>query len=189
MVYFDSLPKYDNKTDYIKLLTSYITTNDQERFYNHFKKWIVRLVKCALIDDYYNKNAFILVQNKQNSGKTTFCRFLCPDSLSDYIKENISTDKDGLISITRNLIINLDELATLTRQDINLLKSILSKDKVNERLPYDRKNSIIPRRCSFIGSTNNSEFLTDLTGSVRWLCFEVENINFDYKKKIDIALF
>jgi hypothetical protein len=37
-----------------------------------------------------------------------------------------------------------------------------------------------------LGSTNSDEFLTDVTGSVRWLCFEVEEINWNYDKEIPI---
>jgi predicted P-loop ATPase len=53
-------------------------------------------------------------------------------------------------------------------------------------LPYDRKNSIIPRRASFIGSTNQAEFLNDESGSVRWLCFAIESIDWSYKENINI---
>ena len=51
----------------------------------------------------------------------------------------ISTDKDSLIAICENFIINLDELSTLTKIEINALKSIFSKDKVKVRLPYGRR--------------------------------------------------
>jgi hypothetical protein len=186
--YFESLPEWDKKTDYIQLLASYVHVgeNDRSRFDNHFKKWIVRAVKCALVDSYFNKQAFILVHDKQNSGKSTFCRFICPQKLKDYIAENLSIDKDSRILLTTNIIINLDELSTLSKVEINSLKSLFSKDKINDRLPYDRRNSIIPRRSSFIGSTNQAEFLNDESGSVRWLCFEIEKIDWNYKTNIDI---
>jgi predicted P-loop ATPase len=158
----------------------------RERFDLHFKKWLVRVVKCALVDSYFNKQAFILFHDKQNSGKSTFCRFLCPPNLENYIAENLSIDKDSRILLTKNLLINLDELSTLSKVEINSLKSLFSKDKINDRLPYDRKNSIIPRRASFIGSTNQAEFLNDESGSVRWLCFVIESIDWTYKEKIDI---
>jgi predicted P-loop ATPase len=74
----------------------------------------------------------------------------------------------------------------LSKQEINSLKSYFSKTQINERLPYDRKNSIINRTCSFIGSTNMDEFLNDETGSVRWLCFRISSINWDYSANIDI---
>jgi predicted P-loop ATPase len=113
---------------------------------------------------------------------------LCPTELSDYIAEDISFDKDSRILLAKNILINLDELSTLSRIDVNKLKSWFSKDKINERLPYDRKNSIISRRCSFMGSTNLTEFLTDETGSVRWLCFEISGIDWSYKQKVNINL-
>ncbi|MFW6257646.1 MAG: VapE domain-containing protein, partial [Prolixibacteraceae bacterium] len=85
-----------------------------------------------------------------------------------------------------NFIINLDELDKLNKKEIAAVKSFISKVQINERLPYDRKNSILKRRASFFGSTNNFEILDDPTGSVRWLCFEINGINFNYSKEINI---
>lgn len=184
--YFLSLPKWDGKL-HIQELASYVPTFDQKQFEYHFVKWCVRTVKCVFLDDYFNKQAFILVHKGQSSGKSTFCRFMCPPDLSNYIAEDISSDKDARILLAKNFLLNLDELAVLSRKEINQLKSYFSKTHINERLPYDRKNSILSRVCSFIGSTNMATFLNDETGSVRWLCFELINpINFNYKKKINI---
>ncbi len=186
--YFNNLPTWDSKTDYISFLASFVKTTDRQRFDSHFKKWLVRVVACALVDGIFNKQAFILVHDKQNSGKSTFCRFLCPPALQNYIAENLSIDKDSRILLCRNILINLDELSTLSKVEINSLKSLFSKDKINERLPYDRRNSILPRRCSFIGSTNQIEFLNDETGSVRWLCFIIDEIDWSYSEKVNIDM-
>lgn len=185
--YFKKLPLWDKKTDWIGLLASYVHTVDSSFSY-HLEKHIVRTIACALNDNYFNKHALILVHPKQGSGKTTFMRFLCPPTLKDYIAEDISTDKDSRILLAKNLLINLDELALLSKKDINQLKAFISKNQINERLPYDRKNSILPRRASFVGSTNQTEFLNDETGSVRWLCFEIIDIDFSYSEKINIDL-
>ena len=186
--YFNSLPAWEGGVDYIDELANFVKVMPEvrQRFNLHFKKWLVRVVKCAIVDSYFNKQAFILVHDKQNSGKSTFCRFLCPPILQNYIAENLSIDKDSRILLTTNLLINLDELSTLSKMEINSLKSLFSKDKINDRLPYDRKNSIIPRRASFIGTTNQAEFLNDESGSVRWLCFIIESIDWSYKEKVDI---
>lgn len=183
--YFTSLPAWDRKF-HISNLAAHLICDDQPQLLIQFTKWMVRVVKCALVEGYYNKQAFILVHSKQNSGKTTFCRFLCPLKLKDYQAENISDDKDSKIAIAKNFLINLDELSSLAKHEINSLKSLFSKDIINERLPYDRKNSIIHRVASFVGSTNMAEFLTDETGSVRWLCFEIKKIDWNYKNVIDI---
>ncbi|HLW42699.1 MAG TPA: VapE domain-containing protein [Flavobacterium sp.] len=76
---------------------------------------------------------------------------------------------------------------TFNRGEINQLKSVISKDVFKGRLPYAARETRLMRRANFVGSTNDSQFLNDETGSVRWLCFELtDKINFDYKKDIDI---
>jgi predicted P-loop ATPase len=189
--YFTKLPVWDKKTDYIKQFSEYVELDrgeDREQFEYHFKKWCVRAVKCATIDDYFNKQAFVLTDdgNGQNIGKSSWCRFLCPKELSNYMAEDMSDDKDARILLCKNFLINLDELAALSRKEINQLKAYFSKAQINERLPYDRKNSIIQRVASFIGSTNMSTFLQDETGSVRWLCFIVKRIDWSYKKNFEV---
>ena len=184
--YFLELPKWDGQL-HIQKLATYVASFDKKQFEYHFIKWCVRTVKCVFEEDYFNKQALVLVHKGQSSGKSTFCRFMCPPSLSNYIAEDLSNDKDARILLAKNFLINLDELAILSKKEINQLKSYFSKTVINERLPYDRKNSILPRVCSFIGSTNMSTFLNDETGSVRWLCFELTSpINFAYKTEIDI---
>ncbi|WP_437372209.1 VapE domain-containing protein [Maribacter litoralis] len=184
--YFENLPKWDGQ-DHILKLASYVPTYEKEAFEYHFKKWLVRTIKCALEVHYFNKQAFVLSHQGQNSGKSTWCRFLCPPELAEYIAEDISNDKDARIQLCRNFLYNLDELAVLSKKDVNALKSFFSKTFINERLPYDKKNTTLPRICSFLGSTNMSSFLNDETGSVRWLCFELKGkIDFAYSKEMDI---
>ncbi|PHN93396.1 virulence-associated E family protein [Maribacter sp. 6B07] len=184
--YFENLPKWDGQ-DHILKLASYVPTYEKEAFEYHFKKWLVRTIKCALEVHYFNKQAFVLSHQGQNSGKSTWCRFLCPPELAEYMAEDISNDKDARIQLCRNFLYNLDELAVLSKKDVNALKSFFSKTFINERLPYDKKNTTLPRICSFLGSTNMSSFLNDETGSVRWLCFELKGkIDFAYSKEVDI---
>ncbi|MFS4456075.1 VapE domain-containing protein [Maribacter sp. 2304DJ31-5] len=184
--YFESLDKWDGE-DYIAKLVSYVPTYDNKAFLYHFRKWLVRAIKCGLETTYFNKQALIISHKGQSSGKSTWCRFICPPELSEYMAEDISNDKDARIQLCRNFLYNLDELAVLSKKDVNALKSFFSKTFINERLPYDKKNTTLPRICSFLGSTNMSSFLNDETGSVRWLCFELmDKIDFAYSKEIEI---
>lgn len=185
--YFENLPAWDGE-DYIKKLSGYLQIkkvvkdiDEQDRFLRMFRKMFVRSVACSL-EVGANKQCFTLVGPSQNIGKSTFLRWLCPPALSDYISETIGTDKDELISLTENFIINIDELAVLSKYDINALKSVMEKPKVKVRLPYGERPEMLHRRCNFVASTNRVEFLNDETGSVRWICFFVEKINFDYNK-------
>ena len=182
--YFENLETWDGE-NYIKNLCQYLKTNDDEAFYYHFEKWLTRAVLCSLTKGYVNKQSLVLASH-QNSGKSSFLRFLIPPKLENYYTENISIDKDGIISICKNLICNLDELAVLSKSDVNTLKSFISKSSANIRLPYARKAEFLERICSFVGSTNRTDFLTDETGSIRWLIFEVYSFDFNYSKEIDM---
>ncbi len=187
--YFDSIKNLFSESvdgDYIQTFSSYINVIDSDRFAGQLKKWLVRCIACALEDEFFNKQALIFVQDKQNSGKTTLTHFMVPPALDEYKAENISSDKDSLIALTENFLIIQDELSTLTRTEINAQKALMSKASVKVRHPYERKSTKSPRRASIIGSTNKAEFLTDETGSVRWLCFTVLEIDWRYKSEIDI---
>lgn len=184
--YFQNLPDWDQVTDHISTLAEYVEADDPQDWKNHFKKQLVRTVQCVLDRRYFNKQALILVSPEQNSGKSTFIRFLCPEELNEYIAEDMTSDKDSRILLVKNFMINLDELAKWGKKDIDTIKSYFSKTQINERLPYDRKNSVLTRRASFYGSTNRMDFLTDETGSVRWICFHIKKITWSYKNDIDI---
>ena len=184
--YFESLKEWDGE-DHIKNLCSYVKTNDDNAFLYHMEKWFTRAVLCALEKEKINKHCLVLANTIQNSGKSTYLRFFIPRKLMNYLSEDIGLDKDSRIKLCKNLIINLDELSILAKADINSLKAFISKTHINERLPYARKAEYLERICSFVGSTNKTDFLTDESGSVRWIIFEVtEKINFNYSMEINI---
>ena len=182
--YFNNLPVWDNKIDYIKELAAYIETDHEQFFATQFKKSLVRSIRCAL-DGIENRIVFVLVGEKQNTGKSTFLRFLNPFDRKYYIEAPIRDNKDSEFAFAENFLYNLEELSSLNNIEINKLKAIISKATVKERRPYAHAAEEQPRRCSFWGSTNKSEFLTD-TENTRWLCFDVKAIDWSYKKEIDI---
>ena len=74
-----------------------------------FKKWLVRCARCAL-GGAINREVIMFKSDEQRIGKTQFFRYLIPPKLSDYYMENPEIgNKDALISLTENLIINFDE--------------------------------------------------------------------------------
>lgn len=194
--YLENLPQWDGKTDHIEFLADFIEVeaNRREWWRRMFKKHLIRLLACALGRLPFNKHCLTLVSN-QNDGKTSFLRFLCPSEWREFYSEDIDfSNKDGLVALARNIFLNLDELKSLSRQDINRVKSFLSQDRIKARLPFDRRETNLRRVATFFASTNAPEFLTDETGSVRWLVFEVKHIRHDnggangYTAKVNINL-
>jgi predicted P-loop ATPase len=185
-IYFESL-EYNGQNE-IQKLASYVNVKeyDKKRFQTQFEKFLVRCVACSIQAGYFNKQCLTII-GKQNDGKSTFCEFLCPPFLAEFLQRGLNGDnKDQQITLTNNFIINLDELATFGKFELNGLKSMFSQDYVKVRPPFGKKAVRAQRRANFVASTNEKDFLTDPTGSVRWLCFEIENINFAYSKEINI---
>ena len=56
---------------------------------------------------------------------------------------------------------------------------------IKVRKHFGKDVSEIPRLANFFGSTNDLQFLSDLTGNVRWICFNISSIDFKHNQ-IDI---
>jgi predicted P-loop ATPase len=71
---------------------------------------------------------------------------------------------------------------------MNIVKSLITSTDVNERAAYGRLKERRVRLASFCASTNNREFLTDVTGNRRWLPFEVESIQNPFNTLIPYSM-
>lgn len=189
--YYDNIPAWDNKTDYIDELASHVQCENQQFWVSQFKKSLVRMVACS-VDGIENRIVMTLFTKRQSKGKNRFIKFLCPDKLIEYFKEDpVTADKDSEIALTENFIWHLDELSALSRTDLAGLKSFISRSSSKQRKAYARQEEVRKRIVNFWASSNKSEVLTDIENT-RWLCFQVNNIDWDYnndetgKKNISI---
>jgi predicted P-loop ATPase len=184
--YFEGLPKWDNsQPDYIQKLSEYVIVEDKAWWEKMFKKHLVRMVAQGILTIPFNKQCLTFV-GKQNDGKTSFLEFLVPPKLIKYYKKGFDFEqkKDGKISLCQNFIINLDELASFEKKDLNnSFKTILTESIVKFRGLFAKSETSHYRRANFVASTNQYEFLTDETGNVRWLPFVVKDIKHDNGKE------
>jgi hypothetical protein len=186
--YFFNLPTYDEKTDYITELANTITTTKQELWQQCFKKWLVAMVGCVLDEKVIN-HTVIVFSGKQGLGKTTWVEKLVPKQLKEYLFSGTinPNNKDTLVQLAECMLINLDELENLNRSEIGSLKEIITKTQIRMRKAYGHNNETMPRRASFAGSVNTAQFLNDSTGSRRFLCFELEGIQYQHDVDINMA--
>ena len=185
--YFENLAEYDESKDYIEELALTITTTKPDLWKECFKKWFVAMVACVVDEKQVNQTV-IVFSGKQGLGKTTWIEKLMPKPLKQYIFSGTinPNNKDTLIHLAECMLINLDELENLNRTEIGTLKELITKTHIRMRKAYAHNNENMPRRASFAGSVNTAQFLNDTTGSRRFLCFEVEHI--EYQHEIDINL-
>ena len=143
-----------------------------------FKKWFVAMVASWMHDDVVNHTVLVLV-GRQGIYKTTWLDRLIPPELSAYSSKlplSGQISKDDRLRLCENGMLNIDELDAICGREMNIVKSLLTSTDVNERAAYGRLKERRVRLASFCASTNNREFLTDVTGNRRWLPFEVESI-------------
>lgn len=174
----------DKSPDFIKTLASYVHLADQEFFETQFKKALVRSIGCALYG-VENRIVFVLVGETQETGKSSFIRYLNPFGMKYYTEAPIHNNKDSSFAFSENFIYNLEELSELNKIEVNRLKAIISTATIKERKAYARTAKEQPRRCNFFASTNKSEFLID-TSNTRWLCFNVDSIVWGYRSEVNI---
>ncbi len=189
--YLENLPKWtDDQPDYITNLANAVKTHDydQARYLKHFKKMMVRVIASVYVENFGNKQALTLMGG-QNKGKSRFCEFLCPPALKKYQKDSLSLDKDGEISLATMFWIIIDELKQFPEKELSKVKSMMQRTNTNIRRPFERRETQAKRIANFIANTNHEDILNDETGSVRWICFEVLDIDWKfYTKHIDINL-
>lgn len=176
--FFKNIPKWDG-VDYFKKLMKYIEITgdeDKEFFTIMLKKHLIRACKCALIENYVNR--FVLVfHGTQEIGKSKFWQWIIPDEL--YYDDPIDpSDKDCILALSRYMIVNIDELDGLRRDEVAKLKAFISRGIITKRLSYGKNDNKFERRASIVASTNESEILID-TSNTRWLILKTKG--FDWK--------
>ena len=110
----------------------------------------------------------IVLIGGQGAGKSTIVRWL---NIEDQFYQEIKTiaGKEGIEAIRGVWIGEVAELMAMTRvKEAEAVKAYITSQKDSYRPPYQKNVQTIPRRCVFIGTTNNPQFLTDKTGNRRF---------------------
>lgn len=185
-VYIDSQEPWDMVTDHLGQLAATVVTHDPVYFDFCLRKWFVAYVAGLVVPEVFNHTLIVLI-GEQGIGKSTWLKRILPDDLKDYLGTSLmlADAKDTAIQLSECGLIIEDELDTLCKKDQAMLKSVIASPGSRTRKPYARLHSRLIRRASLISSVNVENVLTDLTGSRRYLCFNVSKI--DFKHKVDIG--
>ena len=170
-------------------LASCVVVRNSDKWLQYLTKWLVAVVANAMDDRECRNHTCLVLTGEQGRFKTTFLDLLCPSALHgySYTGKIYPQEKDTLTYIGQNLIVNIDDqLKALNKRDENELKNLITCPMVKYRMPYDKYVEEHPHLASFVASVNGNDFLTDPTGSRRFLPFEVLSINIERAKAISI---
>ena len=187
--YFRALPLTKGNAEAITALADCVRVTNSEKWKEYLTKWLVAVIANAMDDKQCRNHTCLVLTGEQGKFKTTFLDLLCPPALSDYryTGKIYPQEKDVLSLIGQNLIINIDDqLKALNKRDENELKNLITCPMVKYHIPYDKYVEEHPHLASFVASVNGNDFLTDPTGSRRFLPFEVLSIDIEKAKRISM---
>ena len=191
--YLEHLPPWhEDQGDHIMGLSLTVNVkgdaDEQILFYQYLKKWLVGMVASWVNPKAVNQAMLILI-GEQGTYKTTWFANLLPPQLRDYFytkTDSAMLTKDDRIVLAQYGLMCWEELDSMLPKELNKMKGTMTMPTINERRAYGRYHENLPHLASFCGTGNNVQFLSDTTGTRRWLPFEIESIEsplsspFDY---------
>ena len=154
-------------------------SDEQFLFAAYLKKWLVAMV-ASWMDDKVVNNVMLVLIGEQGSYKTTWFAHLLPPQLREYFYTKTNSgmvSKDDLLTLSQYGLMCWEELDSMQLKELNKLKAAMTMPSINERAAYARHHENRPHLASFCGTGNNVQFLSDPTGTRRWLPFEVASID------------
>ncbi len=139
-------------------------------------RWLCSAV-AALYAPNFSTRGTLTFLGGQSMGKTSWCRALCPPGA---FLEGASLDpgnKDSKLAALSHWIVELGEVGSTLKKDIDGLKAFLTSARYTIRKPYDREETVMQRQTVFTATVNDDLFLKDSTGNARWWtipCAEID---------------
>lgn len=180
----NSLPEWDKK-DHIGELASTIKTTNEDLWAKDLKKFMVAIVSSLLIEKAVNHYCLVIT-GKEGIGKTTWIKNLVPPEWQEHFTDSPLDlkHKDTNFKLSQNVLISIEELSRYTTNDINLIKELLTRASIQERVHFGKNQKKFPRRASFIATLNDKQFLSGEEGERRFWTHEALEI--DYSKQINL---
>lgn len=122
----------------------------------------------------------VVIEGPQGSGKSSLVKVLGGEAwtLEEFSTKNPSSP-DAIAALRGKWLVEMAELTTMRKADSESLKAFLSVTEDRCRMPYERNVQDFPRRCVFIGTTNDAAYLRDTTGNRRFFPVALPKIDLD----------
>ena len=136
--------------------------------YHRLAARMILLGAVARIYEPGHKFDFVpILEGPQGIKKSTFIRTLAM-GYSGRLSGDFSDRKSMVEQMLGNWILEIPELQGFNRHEVTQLKDAITELSDNVRLSYEKHPREFPRQCVFIGSTNDRDYLRDVTGNRRY---------------------
>ena len=162
---WDGVPRLE------RLIIDYIGAEDTElnrvMTRKHFTAAVTRVFRPGCKYDYC-----LVMTGPEGAGKSTLLNKMGGQWFNDSI--TTTEGKEGMDQLRRAWIIEMGELASIKRSDVESIKAYLSKRVDIYRAAYARRTAEHPRQCIFCGTTNEALFLKGDNGNRRFWVIPVD---------------
>ena len=148
-------------------------------------RWALSAVAAALKPSGFKCRGILTMQGAQSMGKTSWVSSLVPDTVlcEQVVKVDHTidpSDKDLKLTAISHWIVEMGELESSFKKDIDRLKGFITADMDKIRRPYARANSEYPRKTVFVATVNGTNFLVDPTGNTRFWTLPLIDLNYTH---------
>lgn len=162
---WDGVPRLDH------LIIDYVGAEDNElnrvMTRKHFTAAVARVMNPGCKYDYC-----LIIAGAEGIGKSTLFNVMGGDWFSDSLVTMEGTK--GMEQARNGWVIELPELGSIKRSDVEQVKAYISRQIDSYRPAYGSVNEAHPRQCIFCGTTNETYFLKGETGNRRFWVIKVD---------------
>lgn len=169
--YLESL-EWDGKPRLDTLLVDYLGAQDNAYVRAVTRKFFVAAV-ARILNPGTQFDEILTLEGPQGCGKSQFIRHIAGD---DWVNDSLQTftGKEAYEALQGSWFVEVAELAANRRADVNQSKHFISKQSDRFRKAYAELTGNYKRQCVFVGTTNQTDFLRDMTGNRRWWIVSVD---------------
>lgn len=151
---------------------------DAPLWHKWFKTWLLAMVSQWQNQPsrLYGNSVAPLLISPQGYHKSTFCRRLLPDVLKWGYTDSLtlSDRRQVMLAMSQQLLINLDEFNQISpRVQQGFLKNVIQLPSIKAKRPYGTHLEELPRKASFIATSNMTDILSDPSGNRRFIGIEL----------------
>jgi putative DNA primase/helicase len=144
--------------------------------------WVLMAICARVLTPGCKFDYMMILEGPQGLGKSTLARVLGGEYFAD--TGLVLGDKDSYQNLQGVQVYEWGELDSLTRSEVTKVKQFISSQKDRFRASFDRRPKDYPRQVVFIGTTNESHYLSDPTGNRRfWPVRVTHQIDLDWLRQ------
>lgn len=174
--------KWDQEQRLDKWLTYYLGAEDTAYTRAVGRKWWIGAV-ARVMRPGCKMDTMLILEGAQGIRKSGAARIIGTFGGTSYFTDEIDDigSKDAAMQLSGVSIVEIPEMNTFERSDINAIKAWLTRTTDRYRPPYGRSVIEAPRQCVLIGTMNpdGTGYLHDATGARRFWPVAVEKCDTD----------